>query len=356
MEFTVVQSELKNALDIVKRQAPTRSTLQILSCCKITAGEGLTLTATDLSAYIEKTIPAKVQREGTVCIPVQLLSEFITSLSNDVVTITQKKSKVSIKCGRFEANINSLPSDEYPEIPRVEPTFELDAEIIKNAVNKIAYAAAKDDARPTLCGMLIDADADGLKFACADGFRLSAVKAQTDAQLSVLPPARYMRELVKLIGGTVKVGVGNSMLAFESAGITMGIGLIEGKFPDISRVTPRVQDATTKATVAVAELMRAAKSAGIFARNNAIKLDIHDGGIVVTAIGSETGDNRGEIDAKVVGPALTIGVNHQYLMEMLAVQPTETTFYLTSKSQPLMAIPDSDPAFISLAMPMNAER
>ncbi len=260
MEFTCVQADLKAALDIVKRQAPSKTTLAALGGVLIKADDAISLTTTDLTAFVIKKMAAKVKEEGTLLIPVALLSEFVSSLPDEPITIVSKKQDAIVTCGRFRSTIKGLLPEDYPEIPKVATTLEIDADVLKGIISRVAFAAAKDDARPTLGGVFLESHGDGLRVTAADGFRLAAGVVPIVAEgLNIIVPAKSIKDAVRLIIGTVRVGTDNSSIRFESDGVVFGTRLIEGQYPNIDRIVPKPDDAKTTVTVDTGELMRAIK-------------------------------------------------------------------------------------------------
>ena len=351
MNIVCVQDQLKSALDIVKRGAASKSTLAVLGCVLLEASDGLKLSTTNLESFVVKKIGAKVEKEGSVLVPVDVLSEFVSSLPNGPVTIKQTKAGISVSCGTMKANIRSMPVDEFPTIPSVEASLEIDGEVLKTAINRVAYAAAKDDTRPTLSGMYFHGG-EKLSVVTADGFRLAKVTVPVAIDIDVLVPARVAREIGRTVSGTVTIGYNQNHIEFAFDGCKFGSRLIEGKFPDYNRVIP--EGGETNVVLNSADLARAVKTATVFS-DTTVALGFEDSIVSVSSKDAEVGDNTGDVECEKSGPDVKIAFNPRYLIELLAAMPEKVSFSIKGASFPIVAKSVDDTDYIAVLMPMHIQ-
>ncbi len=377
MKVTVLQENLSRGLGIVGRAVPTRTTLPITQNVLLATEESmLKLAATNLEIAITCWIGAKVEKEGSLTIPARLLSEFVATLPNDKVELTlqPKGTTIELSCGRQSARINGLDAADFPPIPNVGEgaSVSLDPEALRLAIGQVTFAAATEDSRPVLTGVYTEFEGDRLTFAAADGFRLSVRKLDLEAgapskeKVGVIIPARSLSELSRLLGMgdqrdpvQVTVNAAKSQVLFKLKSAQLVSQLIQGTFPNYSQLIP--QNYETKATVEVAELLRAARTAAIFARDGSgiIRLQVTPGQgtapgkIALSARAEEVGDNLGEVDAVVEGGAAKIAFNSKYLLDALAVIGTgQVALETTSPSSPGVIRPVGDDKYIHVVMPM----
>jgi DNA polymerase-3 subunit beta len=107
-----------------------------------------------------------------------LLSDYVALLDKSKqvsLSVGSKGGKLHLLCERYEANIATLPADDFPAVPATdrEPCLEVDGAILKAAIDQVVFAVAPDDTRPVLAGVLIRLEAGNLTLAAADGFRLA---------------------------------------------------------------------------------------------------------------------------------------------------------------------------------------
>ena len=203
MKVDCLQENLNAALADVGRAVASRTPLPITSNVLIsTDGGRLKLSATNLELTITTWIGAKVEEEGVVTVPARLLGEFVGSLPSEEVHLTGAPGgkSLNVTCARFQANIAGTDPEEFPPTPTVDDGFEVNigTELLKQAIDGVAFAAATEDSRPVLTGVQIEIKDGGLVLAAADGFRLAVHETkladkvpESSAQSSCLPsPSR----------------------------------------------------------------------------------------------------------------------------------------------------------------------
>jgi DNA polymerase-3 subunit beta len=367
-----LQENLARGLSIVSRAVATRSTLPILGNIKLETDEGrLKLSATNLEIGIHCWIGAQVHEEGATTIPARLLSDFVNSLPPDRIdmNLNTRIQALHLQCARFTANIKGLDAQDFPLIPTAgaDHTVQIDPELLREMVNQVAFAAATDESRPILTGVLATFEDQTLTMAAADGFRLSvrteAIGSRADGKLEVIIPARALNELSRVLGDEtdpVQVTVTANQVVFHMATVELVSRLIEGNFPDYHQIIPSRYD--IRAKMPTQELLKAVRIAALFARDaaNVVRLDLTPGPeltpgrIVVTSSADQVGDNVGEVDAIIEGEAAVIAFNAKFLIDVLSVLGTEeVALEMTTASSPGVLKPVGKEGFLHVIMPMH---
>jgi DNA polymerase-3 subunit beta len=77
------------------------------------------LTTTNLEVRITAWIGAKIEEEGTIAVPVKLLSDVVGGQPNDKINLAldARTQTLNLTYARFEANIKGIETDEFPAIP-----------------------------------------------------------------------------------------------------------------------------------------------------------------------------------------------------------------------------------------------
>ena len=209
MQLKCLQENLARGLSVVQRAVATRTTLPITQNVLLsTDGSRLKLAATNLEIAISTWVGAQVDIEGSITIPARLLTEFVNSLPQDEIDIKMVSDPLGLdlNCARFEAHINGQNADDFPPIPTVETGVigKVSANVLKEAITHVAFAAATEESRPVLTGMKVDMSEDNFTFAAADGFRLAVYKGKLAEPISedvdFIMPARAFQEVNRLIG------------------------------------------------------------------------------------------------------------------------------------------------------------
>ncbi|HEY0965205.1 MAG TPA: DNA polymerase III subunit beta, partial [Candidatus Saccharimonadales bacterium] len=186
MKISTTQEKLARALSAASRIASTRSGLPILGNILLrTDGKQLYVAATDLELALTERVGAKIEKPGSITAPARLISEFVSNLPKDTVTIEVTDSKIVITSANYSSTINGIGDEEFPELPRVEDAeavqFSLTVDDFKEAASQTIIAASNDSTRPVLTGVYMHTYEGGLYFAATDGYRL-AEKRITDAR------------------------------------------------------------------------------------------------------------------------------------------------------------------------------
>ena len=339
MKVICLQENLSAALADVGRAVASRTPLPITSNVLISTDAGrLRLSATNLELTITTWIGAKVEEEGVVTVPARLLGEFVGSLPSEEVHLTGAPGGKSLKvtCARFQANIAGTDPEEFPPTPTVEDGFEVNigTELLKKAIDGVAFAAATEDSRPVLTGVQIEIKDGGLVLAAADGFRLAVHETKLADEIpessAIIVPAKSLQEVSRLASGKdypvkIKVNEGKTQVLFQFETAAVVSQLIQGTFPNYSQLVPK--EHVSKTTVDVGEFARATRAASIFARDGSgiVRLQTSEGeedgigGLSVSARAEEVGDNQGEVSATIEGDPAKIAFNSKYLTEVLSV-------------------------------------
>ena len=369
MKLSVMQENLARGLSVVSRAVSTRSTLPVLANVLLrTEDAGLKLTATNLEIGITYWVPGKVESEGATTVPARLLSDLVSSLpsAERVDLELQGADTLHIRAGRFATHVKGIDADEFPAIQSATepPTTRISQKLLKRALEETIFAAASDEARPILTGVLARFDGDRLTLAAADNYRI-AVKTLDIVDpveaVSVVIPARALAELNRILAEVddpvdVILAQARNQVLFHLEGIDLVSRLIDGQFPNYQQVLP--QSHTTRAVLEREELLRAVRPAALIASSSAniVKLQVGsngDAGLTVTA-NAEVGDYEGHVEAAVEGDGTTIAFNARYLNDVLAnVDAEQFAIELNGPLSPGVFKPIDDTAYVHVVMPVR---
>jgi DNA polymerase-3 subunit beta len=377
MRFSCLQENLAKGLATVGRAVATRSTLPVLSNILLATEEGrLKLSATNLEVGINCWIGAKVEEDGATTIPARLLADFVNSLPPEriEVQLITRTQTLSLKCANYEANVKGIDAQEFPIIMTLgdDMTVNLEPQALREMINQVAFAAALDESRPVLTGVLAELSGSRLTMAAADGFRLSVrssdLAAAAPESVSVIIPARALQEVARVSAEEenpirMSVASNRSQVFFHMTNIDVVSQLVDGNFPDYKQIIPKSH--STRTVVDSVALLQAIKIASYFARDSAniVRLRItpgeagSGGRLTVMANSAELGDNVTEMGAEVEGAAIEIAFNAKYLLDVFSVISAPKVALETSNPQsPGVIRPVGDDRFIHVIMPMHIAR
>jgi DNA polymerase-3 subunit beta len=291
--------------------------------------------------------------------------------------LDEETQTLNLRCARFESNIKGIDAQEFPLIPTAgdieADAIKLDPTSLRTMIDQVVFAAATDESRPILTGVLVQLNDDNLTMAAADGFRLS-VKSATINQnfgdkMELIIPARALMELSRISGDqeqpvSVIVIPDRKQILFHLEGIDLVSQMIEGKFPDYNQIIPTSY--STRSVIDTTSFLKAARVSHLFARDSAniVKLEITPSGdelmngrITLMATSAELGDNVADVDASIQGQALEVAFNAKYLIEVLSViDSPQVALETSAASNPGVLRPIGDEHFTHVIMPMHISR
>jgi DNA polymerase-3 subunit beta len=342
MNVTVMQANLARGLGVVGRAVSSRATLPVLANVLLkTERSGLKLTATNLEIGINCWVPGKVEDEGEITVPAKLLSDLVASLPPTEPVHLQfvaKDRSLKVTCGGSRSSIKGIEADEFPVVAAIgdSPATAVDSRALRSALGEVVFAAATDESRPILTGVLTRLSGNQMTLAAADNYRI-AVRSLTLArpvagEMTIVVPARSYAELVRILPDSedaieITVTPNKSQVLFHVDQIDLVSRLIEGQFPNYEPVIPSGH--TSRAEVDREAFLAGARRASIFARDSANIVKVELGGeagdgISITAHAADIGDNADAVEAAVEGQATTIAFNARYLIDVLSNLDAET--------------------------------
>jgi DNA polymerase-3 subunit beta len=377
MKISCLQENLHKGLQIVGKAVANKTTLPVLNNILIsTDGGRLKLAATNLEVGITHWIGCQVEEEGAITVPARLLTDFVSSLPNDHISMTldERTRTLHLKCARYEANIKGISSEEFPIIPEVsdKPIARIPAPLIKEMIGQVAFAASTDDSRLQLSGVYVQIEGREMLLAAADGFRLAkrttSLDTPVDGTIKLIIPAKSMAELARVLPDdegenaepvSIVITSNRNQVVFRHENLEVTSRLVEGNYVDINRVIPA--DWSTRTVFSTADLLKSIRMASIFAKDSAniVRLQVEPGAdltpgvVTISANAAEVGDNTSQLDCSVDGEGGQIALNGKFLLDVLNVMRTPQVAIETKTYQsPAVLKPVGEDGHLHVIMPM----
>ncbi len=375
VKVSCLQENLQRALGQVQRAVATKTAMPVLSNVLLATDEGrLRIAATNLDIGITTWIGGAIEAEGKVTVDARLLAEFVNTLPNAPVQLTVEPSRfnLAVQSGRDSASINGIDPEDFPVIPRLDGdafVAEVDPQVFREMIAQVEFAAATDEGRPVLAGVLARFEGDLLILAAADGFRLAvregALAAPVAERLDIIIPGRALRELARLIADQtdpvrLSITPNRSQLLVRLGETEFVSRLIDGTFPDFRQIVPK--EFNTRVEVGRDALLNAVRRAGYFARDNndVVRFVVHPGeeefmpgNVEISATAAERGNSQSFVDASVNGQEMQIAFNARYLSDVLGVlKGGQVMFGLNGANQAGVVRFAGDDAYTHVIMPM----
>lgn len=334
MKILCDRTALQEAVNVVSSVVPVKTTKPILQNFRVRAdGDGITLFGTDLEMAARVELDAvKVNKKGTVLLPARETAALLRELSDPTVTLESTEQRCRIESGGGSFVLLGEDPEQFPDEAQVKSgkRLEISCGRMLRMIQETVFAAAKEETRYAINGVLLDAAAGCVRMVATDGRRLAISYENTDtkAEFKVVVPLRALgtlsRALTEGSKETLRVEVGDKQIVFSTGKAQLVSQLLETRFPDYEGVLPKAADTTVEVSRAVLEgaLRRAAILCA--AEMRMVRFEVGDQSLRMTAESSARGRADVVVDAVVKGAGGSINFNPDYILEALRVCQMET--------------------------------
>ena len=374
MKATIERATLLRCLSHVQSVVERRNTIPILSNVLIDAGPDgdLKVMATDLDLQVvEHMSAASVETPGAVTVSAHLLFDIARKLPDgSQVSLEVSDNRMTIKAGRSRFQLPTLPRDDFPVIVEGDlPTsFELPAKTLSELIARTRFAISTEETRYYLNGIFFhvsDEDQPVLKAAATDGHRLARFTlprpAGAEGMPDVIVPRKAIGELAKLLeeagDANVQIDLSASKIRFTlggEGGVVLTSKLIDGTFPDYSRVIPTGNDKLLKLDPKsfYAGVDRVATIAT--EKTRAVKMGVDKDRVTLTVTSPDNGTASEEIASEYGSDPLEIGFNAGYLKDILGqIDSDIVEMHLADAGAPTLIRKDENSPALYVLMPMR---
>lgn len=374
MKATIERATLLRCLSHVQSVVERRNTIPILANVLLEAsGDGaIKVTATDLDLQVVESQQAvSVDSPGAITVSAHLLFDIARKLPDgSQVSLEAADGRMTVKAGRSRFKLPTLPRDDFPIIAEGDlPTsFALPAKTLAELIDRTRFAISTEETRYYLNGIFFHvADDDGpvLKAAATDGHRLArftlARPDGADGMPDVIVPRKAIGELRKLLeeslDGDVQIDLSASKVRFSlggEGGTVLTSKLIDGTFPDYSRVIPTGNDKLLKIDPKsfYAGVDRVATIAT--EKTRAVKMAVENDKVTLSVTSPDNGTAAEEVPASYDSDGLEIGFNANYLKDILGqIDSDNVELHLADPGAPTLIRKDQDSPALYVLMPMR---
>jgi DNA polymerase-3 subunit beta len=371
MKATIERATLLRCLSHVQSVVERRNTIPILSNVLIeAAAEGsLKLMATDLDLQVVESLPAvTVDSPGAITVSAHLLFDIARKLPDgSQVSIETADNRMTVKAGRSRFSLPTLPRDDFPMIVEGDlPTsFEVPAKTLAELIDRTRFAISTEETRYYLNGIFLHVADEELKAAATDGHRLARFTLRrpdgAEGMPDVIVPRKCVAELRKLIeealDTNVQVDLSASKVRFTLGGengVVLTSKLIDGTFPDYSRVIPTGNDKLLK--LDPRSFFQGVDRVATIAteKTRAVKMALENDKVTLSVTSPDNGTAAEEIAADYASQGFEIGFNANYLKDILSQIDGDTVeLHLADAGAPTLIRQDEKAAALYVLMPMR---
>ncbi|QOV93034.1 MULTISPECIES: DNA polymerase III subunit beta [unclassified Novosphingobium] len=374
MKATIERATLLRCLSHVQSVVERRNTIPILSNVLIEAAPDNTvrLMATDLDLQIVETMAAvSVESPGAITVSAHLLFDIARKLPDgSQVSLETSDNRMIVKAGRSRFQLPTLPRDDFPVIVEGDlPTsFEVPARTLAELIDRTRFAISTEETRYYLNGIFLHVSDDAqpvLKAAATDGHRLArftiARPEGAEGMPDVIVPRKCVGELRKLLeevlDSAVLIDLSASKVRFTLGGengVVLTSKLIDGTFPDYSRVIPTGNDKLLK--LDPRSFFEGVDRVATIAteKTRAVKMALENDRVTLSVTSPDNGTAAEELPASYAASGFEIGFNANYLKDILSQIDGDTVeLHLADAGAPTLIRRDDKSPALYVLMPMR---
>ncbi|MBM3603371.1 MAG: DNA polymerase III subunit beta [Alphaproteobacteria bacterium] len=371
MKFSIERAVLVKAVSQAQSVVERRNTIPILANVLMEAtADGVSFRATDLDTEVVDRAPAQVERNGATTVSAVMLNEIARKLPDGAlvqIASDDASGRLSVQAGRSSFSLATLPREDFPVMASSEysANFRAPAGVLRRLFDKSKFAISTEETRYYLNGvyMHVSQSEDGpvLRCVATDGHRLARIDAPlpvgADEMPGVIVPRKTVGELRKLLDddeAEIGVSVSETKVRFATPTITLTSKVIDGTFPDYSRVIP-VNNAR-KLEVDATDFARAVDRVATVSseRSRAVKLSLDTDRLVLSVNAPDAGAAEEELIVAFGDEPLEIGFNAKYLQEIASQVDRDNAVFLFNGSGDAALIREgSDQSAVYVVMPMR---
>src|SRR5210317_2354518 len=312
MKLSIERATLLKAVSQAQSVVERRNTIPILANVLIEAeGDTAMFRATDLDIEVVDKANAHIERAGATTVSAVMLHEIVRKLPDGaLVTLTDDSAtgRLTVEAGRSNFSLATLPKEDFPVMASSEydSNFGISAPIMRRLFDKTKFAISTEETRYYLNGVYMHvADSDGgqvLRCVATDGHRLARIDADIPAGASgmagIIVPRKTVGELRKLLEDDdvqIAVSVSETKVRFATPEITLTSKVIDGSFPDYTRVIPAGN--TRRLEVDASEFAKAVDRVSTVSseRSRAVKLQLDEDRLILSVNAPDSGAAEEEL-------------------------------------------------------------
>lgn len=380
MELTVPKKDLLRLVARMQGVAERKSTMPVLSnvLLAVDGPSALRVAATDLYLALIGRVSVDVAKGGSVAVPAKDLLERIRMMPEGPIQISSgDNATTTIKAAGSARRytLRGMPGEDFPPLPAPaegSPSLALDVSVLQELIAKTHFSISTDETRAHLNSALFEWDGDVVRMVTTDGHRLSKMEVKVtgrQASATMLIPLKAIQELRRLCDdiateahegdkssekAKLQITQSGSSAFFHGGGMSFAVRLVDAQFPPYAQVIPQQSEKIVRVPrAAFAEALRAV-SVAASERTGGVKLQMAKGTMRITTESPESGEGFDEVSIEYAGPAMTIGFNAKYFLDVLAsLDEDEVQLGLGGELDPAVVRPSSPRQFLAVVMPMR---
>lgn len=344
-----------------------RHTLPILSNVMIEKkNENMIFVATDLEIQISTSfaVEGKKTEDASLTVSARKLQDILRALPDEAEPLLDfQNNRLQVRAGKSRFNLQTLPANDFPRLAdpgSAQAMVVLPQKELKRLLLLVQYAMAQQDIRYYLNGLLLVLEESLIKVVATDGHRLSFASgtlSQSHQRTEVILPRKAVLELSKQLQDNedpVEIALFSNQVQFRFSGIELVTKIIDGKFPDYTRVIPTNYE--KHIILERAALLHMLQRAAILSNEKfrGVRWMLTANCLRISCTNNEQEEAQEEVETTYAGEPLDVGFNITYLLDILNNVQGEKVdcAFGDANSSMLITMPNVD-GFQYVVMPMR---
>lgn len=363
MKFSCLQQDMVSSIQTVQKAAAAKGTSPIYQYLYIeTLTDSVRVVATNQSQTIATVIPAQIENEGKILLPIALFRDIVSKMPSVLIEMkANERNLLTVSYVNMKYSIQGMPVGEYTFMDDIngDIKFDIETDKLKKYVKQTYFTASTEETKPTLNGILLKCRDGALDIVTSDSYRLSLVKGEIDEKLSfdIIVPAKILSEILGSADEDDKitnVTFNSKYIKLQTGKTTLVTGLISGSFINYENIIPK--EYKTMMICGRQALLSILERAFVLSDRTTlypVKFEIGYSKLFVSS-NSEAGEAYEEIQVQTDGDSLTIAFNSKYFIEILRnMEYDSLRFEFTSSTRTCVIRPTDADDVLYLILPIR---
>jgi DNA polymerase III subunit beta len=367
MKATYHREGFLAAFQLAGAAVASRDVKPILRNLKVITGQDKsTLMATDLELGIRLEVRGvKVEEPGEAILPGARTLAILRESTDDELSLEADNDRCLVR-GQF--NEFEMPSEDpanFPDVPAFneDKYHEVAAGVLRDMIRKTIFAAATENPRYAVTGILWEVEEHLVRLVATDGRRLAVIEGPATAHgghetkgQTLVVPTKAMALLERNLHDPeeiVRVSLRPNEVLFKTDRAVIYSRLVEGRYPAYREVFPKKQ--TTKIPVTAGPFLAAVRQSAIMTdeESKRVAFNFSKKKLTLQARGVEAGRSKVELPLEYDGKGVEISFDPRFLTDMLKVLEPDTQITLEVVDGTSPALLRSGENYSYVVMPLS---
>lgn len=321
----------------------------------------LTLRATNLELFCEKTIPVKGIVNGACLLQGEMLLRIISTFSTKDVTFSCEliDTVFSITTEKGVIEIKITPYEDFPKLPQQGNVIgSLPRTSFETLLRSVSFCSAKTDIKPEISSVYVYTKDTSIYSVATDSYRLAEKSIPNDngLEFSFLISEKHIGDIIQILQDedeTITLSRYDNIISISGQNFTLSIHTIIGNFPDYRQLFPK--EFTTTISITKDELQKALLLTTFFNDHySQVEFVVASSICTLHSHSEKVGQVTHTLSIEKEGDDFESKYNNKFFLEVLPfIQGERIIGKVTTPARPLFIQGNQDVTFTYLLMPLN---